>query len=949
MPPPPRSNLSRPGAGVIADPSVRDPALFDGAISWAPSSAWYDPSSLPGNAVFASRPGSLSTDYALQAAVSSSDDGPMSSIPLRARMTLAPEQGLLVNRTATWDFPFFGPATNASVTRLYLSPNGYLRVVATNACSAEAAASGAAATFCSSFDTDYAGVIAPFIADLNPGQYAMAEIFTAQFDASPIAIATLNGSSLALPPDFTVPLTLAELAAFAAAVPAVYTLCATTYNTGLFESSPRPPPLLPPSPAYNTHLCISGDGSIRWRNGAVFGSTAYRGGSWNSETVVPASVPYLPEASWIAGVRSLSTAWDNSATDSWVSNPRRSSSGNAEPFATTYSGYAELRPRDDDVALQGTTQLISSAAGMRPGATTALCAMGATACASPACGLSGGGTTVTITWAGMGCGLGFEALLPAILLAPSNLRSAAPSPQTARIECLFGQASVPATWLSYDVLSAVGRLTCVSPPLGAATGGVYNGSGSIARVRLPLRLQVVVPASLAAIVAGGAGVVTGAGRVPQGRAPDEWARSQGWGDEDGAYDPATGMLTLPLKVHGLVATVVGAMLQQAAVVPIPLFFAYSDSSQSCGCARLGAVDVCDSCGVCGGDGLSRDCTGTCMGKAVIDSCGICSGGATNQLPNADMDCNGICFGPGTGCSSPPANPVEPVPSDSILNTIFYLFIIITPSMLCSSMILWFAYSFFISPFVHAREDEDTIRVLVAGRPEDLGLSGGLSTEQLSRIAVLPWSEFGAGLVRFDPQCCICMDDFVKDVRVNRLASCGHVFHVDCLHTWLARSTLCPVCRADQRLDGEIAAATELRRLRATEIIRERARRRIAARARGTAGRLIAPAATPFVAPRVPLGSMLVQMVPMESSRALVRQSSVRNLPVPVGRGGGGVGPGAVRGQSLSISAASNPMRATSPDGPPRPRAAPDSPPPHLGRSPVADDGAAPPGSVSDAD
>ncbi|NQU68665.1 MAG: hypothetical protein HQ510_12045, partial [Candidatus Marinimicrobia bacterium] len=54
-----------------------------------------------------------------------------------------------------------------------------------------------------------------------------------------------------------------------------------------------------------------------------------------------------------------------------------------------------------------------------------------------------------------------------------------------------------------------------------------------------------------------------------------------------------------------------------------------------------------------------DCNGVYGGTAFIDNCGICSSGNTGHLPDSDMDCMGICFGPNIldefseCCESPP--------------------------------------------------------------------------------------------------------------------------------------------------------------------------------------------------------------------------------------------------------------------------------------------------------
>lgn len=48
----------------------------------------------------------------------------------------------------------------------------------------------------------------------------------------------------------------------------------------------------------------------------------------------------------------------------------------------------------------------------------------------------------------------------------------------------------------------------------------------------------------------------------------------------------------------------------------------------------------DSCGICAGLELDKDCAGECFGEAAIDPCGVCAGGTTGVEPSSGRDTDG---------------------------------------------------------------------------------------------------------------------------------------------------------------------------------------------------------------------------------------------------------------------------------------------------------------------
>ncbi|KAI3794493.1 hypothetical protein L1987_37125 [Smallanthus sonchifolius] len=62
------------------------------------------------------------------------------------------------------------------------------------------------------------------------------------------------------------------------------------------------------------------------------------------------------------------------------------------------------------------------------------------------------------------------------------------------------------------------------------------------------------------------------------------------------------------------------------------------------------------------------------------------------------------------------------------------------------------------------------------------------------------------------ECAVCISEFTDDERLRFLPKCHHVFHPDCIDSWLASHTTCPVCRADvtvTNLDADLESYNEL--------------------------------------------------------------------------------------------------------------------------------------------
>ena len=55
-------------------------------------------------------------------------------------------------------------------------------------------------------------------------------------------------------------------------------------------------------------------------------------------------------------------------------------------------------------------------------------------------------------------------------------------------------------------------------------------------------------------------------------------------------------------------------------------------------------------------------------------------------------------------------------------------------------------------------------------------------------------------------CVICRDSLFEGSKPKKL-TCGHIFHVDCLRSWIVIQQVCPTCRAEIPADGPLARPT----------------------------------------------------------------------------------------------------------------------------------------------
>ncbi|MCL7022477.1 hypothetical protein MKW94_001633 [Papaver nudicaule] len=85
----------------------------------------------------------------------------------------------------------------------------------------------------------------------------------------------------------------------------------------------------------------------------------------------------------------------------------------------------------------------------------------------------------------------------------------------------------------------------------------------------------------------------------------------------------------------------------------------------------------------------------------------------------------------------------------------------------------------------------TIRTNTTGisseEQEESGVSFGLS--DLQKL-----SSFKCEMVEPTQNCIVCLERFINGERCRSLPGCNHVYHANCVDSWLIRFPSCPLCR-----------------------------------------------------------------------------------------------------------------------------------------------------------
>ncbi|XP_008787548.1 RING-H2 finger protein ATL16-like [Phoenix dactylifera] len=174
------------------------------------------------------------------------------------------------------------------------------------------------------------------------------------------------------------------------------------------------------------------------------------------------------------------------------------------------------------------------------------------------------------------------------------------------------------------------------------------------------------------------------------------------------------------------------------------------------------------------------------------------------------------MGPGCGHHPqfkppPPLPPPPPSPTPSPYSN-FPILAISILGILSTSIFLLSYYVFVIKCCFNWRRSDVITRLSGSGRLGENPLmayaratqSRGLEESAIRAIPTFRYRKGGGGGgddgdeqgKRSFHECAVCLNEFQDQERIRLLPNCLHVFHIDCIDTWLQTNANCPLCRSD---------------------------------------------------------------------------------------------------------------------------------------------------------
>ncbi|XP_065868565.1 RING-H2 finger protein ATL57 [Euphorbia lathyris] len=146
---------------------------------------------------------------------------------------------------------------------------------------------------------------------------------------------------------------------------------------------------------------------------------------------------------------------------------------------------------------------------------------------------------------------------------------------------------------------------------------------------------------------------------------------------------------------------------------------------------------------------------------------------------------------------PPQPPSHHLNSDQPFDSSMALTVII----LLAALFFMGFFSIYIRRFSTDPPPPDSLITSNNRRPAVRPSAGGCSRYKgldPELIRSLPVYSYYRGEAKYQIlECAICLGEFEEKENVKMIPYCKHVFHLDCIGTWLRMHVTCPVCRGTQ--------------------------------------------------------------------------------------------------------------------------------------------------------
>ncbi|KAG6486973.1 RING-H2 finger protein ATL16-like [Zingiber officinale] len=150
-------------------------------------------------------------------------------------------------------------------------------------------------------------------------------------------------------------------------------------------------------------------------------------------------------------------------------------------------------------------------------------------------------------------------------------------------------------------------------------------------------------------------------------------------------------------------------------------------------------------------------------------------------------------------------PRSPPPPPSSSGNIPTLVVTILGVLIAAILVL--GYYFFAARCCFWRRRSDALDRSQRRLHDDLMMfaveSRGLGQSEIRQIPTFRYRKETDASAAGGDDCAVCLGEFQEEETVRLLPDCFHVFHVDCIDTWLQSNANCPLCRA--RITPDAAA------------------------------------------------------------------------------------------------------------------------------------------------